>query len=76
MLQIVKRQDMSPKRANLLRAAMVVVALLAAGLIILILGYNPITVYANIFKGAVTNNYRLTQTIHKAIPLTVLSLVH
>lgn len=74
MLQIVKRQDMSPKRANLLRAAMVVVALLAAGLIILILGYNPITVYANIFKGAVTNNYRLTQTIHKAIPLTVLSL--
>lgn len=74
MLQIVKKQEMSPRQANLLRGIMVVVALIAAGLIILMLGYNPITVYSNLVKGALTNKYRLTQTIHKAIPLTILSL--
>lgn len=74
MLQIVKKQEMSPRNAVLLRIAMVLVALIAAGLIILLLGYNPITVYANIVKGAVTNKYRFTQTINKAIPLVILSL--
>lgn len=74
MLQIVKKQEMSPKQAMLLRIGMVFVALIAAGLIILLLGYNPITVYTNIVKGAVTNKYRITQTINKAIPLTILSL--
>ena len=74
MLQIVKKQEMSPRRAALLRIGMVFAALIAAGLIILLLGYNPITVYANLIKGAVTNKYRLTQTINKAIPLVILSL--
>ena len=74
MLQIVKKPEMSPRRASLLRVAMAFIALIAAGLIILLLGYNPVTVYANIVNGAVANSYRLTQTINKAIPLTILSL--
>ncbi|MBR7185188.1 MAG: ABC transporter permease [Clostridia bacterium] len=74
MLQIVKKQEMSPRNAAILRVSMVFAALIAAGVIILILGYNPITVYSKMIEGALTNKYRLTQTINKAIPLVILSL--
>jgi simple sugar transport system permease protein len=74
MLRIVPREESSPPRENGLRLAGVLAALLASGLIILILGYNPLDVYGRIVAGSLGTAYRLRNTIQKAIPLSVLSL--
>jgi simple sugar transport system permease protein len=74
MLRIVPRAESSPLRENGLRLAGVLAALAASGLIILILGYNPLDIYARLAAGSLGTAYRLRSTILKAIPLAVLSL--
>lgn len=61
-------------RANLLRLGAAFGALVAAALIMLVLGYNPIQVFTEIIKGSTGTVYRLKETVNKAIPLIVLSL--
>jgi simple sugar transport system permease protein len=43
-------------------------------LIILVLGYDPLDIYARIVEGSLGTAYRVRNTIQKAIPLSVLSL--
>jgi simple sugar transport system permease protein len=38
------------------------------------MGYNPLAVYGRIIAGSLGTAYRFRETVHKAIPLTVLSL--
>jgi simple sugar transport system permease protein len=74
MLRIIPRAESSPLRENGLRLAGVLAALVASGLIMLILGYNPLDIYARLVDGSLGTAYRLRTTLQKAIPLAVLSL--
>ena len=49
-------------------------ALVASGLVMLIMGFNPLEIYAQIVKSSVTSVRKLRETLNKTILLTVLSL--
>lgn len=74
MIRIVKKDSTSPKRAAAVRIASVVLALIIAGAIIAILGYNPFVVYPQMLAGTLGSQYCITQTIMKMIPLLVMGL--
>ncbi|SMC55116.1 ABC transporter permease [Papillibacter cinnamivorans] len=74
MLKIVKRPEGSHRRETLMRVSAVFFALVASAVIMALLGYNPFLVYAKIVEGSLMSAYRFRETIHKTIPLVVLSL--
>lgn len=74
MIRIIKRAEPSKKQENLMRAAAVVCALIAAALIMAMIGYNPFVVYATMIRGSLSSFYRFSETINKTIPLVTLSL--
>jgi len=73
-LQIVKKPEMDAKHAIILRSAAIVASLLFAALVIFIFGYNPFKIYAKMIEGSFFTPFRIQETIHKTIPLVVLSL--
>ena len=74
LIQITKREDLSKGRERIIRIAAVILSLVAAGVVIMILGYNPFEVFPSMVSGALGTEIRLQQTILKAIPLIVTSL--
>lgn len=74
MLKIVKKEELSSSKIVLLRIIAVIIALICSTFIIFLLGHNPFEVFSNIIAGATGTEYRIIQTINKAIPLTTLSL--
>lgn len=74
MLQIIKKPELTPRKEKLLKIYAVVAALLMAAIILAVMGYNPITVYAKIIEGSTGTTYRFQETINKTIPLLVMSL--
>ncbi len=74
MIHIIAKNAPSRLRENLTRLAAVGAALLASAIIMVFMGYNPIDVYGKIIAGSLGTAYRFRETVHKAIPLTVLSL--
>jgi len=74
MLRIVKKAEISPRRAVRQRIVFMLLSLVAAALVILVLGYNPIQVYAQMIVGSLGSGYRLQETIAKAVPLVIMGL--
>ena len=74
MLRISAKPEVSGIRENLLRVAAALAAIAASMLIMALMGFNPFDVYRNIINGSLGTAYRFKETIHKAIPLSVLSL--
>lgn len=74
MVRITKRSGLTRKQTILFRFAAVISALLATGIFILLMGYNPLEVYYSMLKGAFGTLYRFKETIIKTIPLTITSL--
>lgn len=74
MIKISKRPDLPKNMEGLIRAAAIILSLVFAGLVIMILGFNPITVFSQIVSGALGSEMRIQQTIVKAIPLIITSL--
>lgn len=74
MLKIQKKQGLTHKQEVILRISTIIIALIAAGLIMAVLGYNPFTMYSKLIKGALGSKYNFTSTITKCIPLLILSL--
>ncbi len=74
MFRIVKKPELSPDRAVLAQILAVVIALVAAGLIVMLMGINPVKFYGDLVRGALGSAYRLRATLNKAIPLVILSL--
>jgi len=74
MMKISKRAELPKKQEMFIRAAAVVFSLVCAGLVIMILGYNPVQVFREIVMGALGTELRIQQTIVKAIPLIMTSL--
>lgn len=72
--RIVKKPEISQRQYILIILTAIILALITAGLFILILGLNPFQVYSALIKGAFGSTYRIQQTIVKAIPLIIASL--
>ncbi|NLK69458.1 MAG: ABC transporter permease [Clostridiaceae bacterium] len=73
-MQIIKRVGASKKQIIIIRLIAIMVALVASGIFIVMLGYNPITVYSNMISGALGSKIRLRATLLEMIPLTITSL--
>lgn len=71
MLRIEKK---TAKHPALQRIISVVAALVVAGIVIAICGYNPFVVYKNMIIGSFGSAYYVRQTIQKIIPLLVMGL--
>jgi hypothetical protein len=74
LVRVVKRADMPVGKAALLSAAALVLAIVAGGLFILALGYNPIDVYVSIVQGAFRSKLAIQGTVKLAVPLLITSL--
>ncbi|MDR1630620.1 MAG: ABC transporter permease [Oscillospiraceae bacterium] len=79
LVRIAKRRERSRAELILLRAAAFLLAIVAGGAFIALLGHSPIEVYAEIFKGAFAGNKRdplsaVKQTLVFFVPLIVTSL--
>ena len=73
-IRIAARTELSARGESLLRIMSAFAALAASGLIMAIMGYNPFDIYHRIIIGSMGTAFRFQETIHRAIPLTVLSL--
>lgn len=73
-LSLKKREEIPAKKAWLIRIVAVVLSVLCAGLVILLLGFHPFVTFGEIIKGALGSKIRLTQTVLKAVPLTITTL--
>ena len=71
---IIKREDLPKKREWIIRALAILFSIVCAGVVIWILGFNPLEVFPSMVIGALGTEIRLQQTILKAIPLVVTSL--
>lgn len=74
MFKVVKRPQASGAKQILYRLISVIIAILCSALIIGLMGYNPVEIFKKIFEGSTMTAYRLTETVKRAIPLTILSL--
>lgn len=74
MFRIVKKPELSPLKSILAQVAAIVAALVFAGVIIFLIGYNPFEFFSKLIAGAVGTKYKLTETVKVAVPLVILSL--
>lgn len=74
MIRIAMRKSLSRRQRMLVRSAAVCAAVLCSMLVLVLMGLNPLKVYANIFSGCFGTFYRFKQVVCKAVPLTILSL--
>lgn len=74
MIRIAERNDVTEKKAVLIRMLAVVLALLTSGLFIMFLGHNPIDVYISMLEGSFGTLYRFRETVIKTVPLIITSL--
>ena len=72
--KITKRSDLPKNKAMRIRIVSVLLSIVFAGLVIAALGYNPITIFTSMVKGALGTKIRLQQTTLKAVPLIITSL--
>ncbi len=74
MFRMIKRTDLTKRKANLIRFSAVVLALFFSSLFILIMGHNPVKVYISMLNGAFGSKYRLIETMKVAIPIIIASI--
>jgi ABC-type uncharacterized transport system, permease component len=74
MLKISKKAEMPKKQEAVIRTIAILLSILCAGLVIMILGFNPVTVFSQIILGALGTEMRIQQTVIKAVPLLITSL--
>ncbi len=74
MIKINKRASLPKRKEIMIQATAVFLSLVFAGLVILIMGYNPLEVYYRIVEGSVGSVMRIQQTINKAVPLIIVSM--
>lgn len=74
MFKIAKKEEISRNQILLIRAVAILMALVFSGVFIAIIGYNPLTLFKEMFLGAVGTEMRIHETINKAVPLVITSL--
>jgi simple sugar transport system permease protein len=65
---------MTTGKTILVEVIAVVLALVFAGLVLLLMGIDPIKILTNLIEGSFGNDRRISQMISKAVPLTIASL--
>lgn len=73
-LRTVKREERSNREILRLRIIALVLALMAGGLFILVMGFNPIMVYGTIISGAFRSTMAIQATVKIMIPLLMAAL--
>lgn len=73
-IHVIKKAELDRKHIFLLRFFAVFLAILAGGLFIFSLGYNPFTIYKTIIEGAFRSSMAIQATIKIMIPLLITSL--
>ncbi|KNZ41421.1 ABC transporter permease [Acetobacterium bakii] len=74
MIHVVKKDSPKTRDTIIIRLLAILGALLAASIIVIFAGANPIELYIGIIEGCFGNLYRFAATIQKMVPLLVLSL--
>lgn len=74
MLRIVKKGEISKRNSIKIKAIAVILSLIIVGIFIFSLGLNPLKVYTSMIQGAFGSEYKIKQTIIKAIPLLITAL--
>lgn len=74
LIRIAKNKELSKNQIFAIRILAVVLSLAAGGAFIACLGYNPISVYVAIIKGAFKNKIMIEATVKIAVPLLISSL--
>ena len=74
LIRVVKKAELGRKETLRLRLEALLLALVAGGLFILILGHNPFAIYATIISGALRSKMAIQATVKIAIPLLIASL--
>ena len=74
LFRVVKKTEVSRGKTLLLSLLAFIVAIIAGGIFILAIGYNPFKVYATILQGAWRSKIAAKGTIKIAIPLLIASL--
>jgi general nucleoside transport system permease protein len=73
-IQLVKKGIVSKKNAILIKLTAIILAFVAVGIYLVVLGYNPFTVFGSMFQGAYLSSYNFKETIVKAIPILIAAL--
>lgn len=74
MFRTIKKSEGEKSRRWITQFISIVIALLAAALVIGLLGFNPVLVYKEMIRGSLGNAYRFKETINKTIPILVMGL--
>ena len=74
MIRIVKRAELPKNREWVIRAGAVFSSVIFAGIVIAILGVDPVKAFTQIVNGSIGSQMRLIQTVLKAVPLTITSM--
>ncbi len=69
LVRIAKRDDIAGGKAWAIRVAAILLAICVGGLIVLAMGHNPVSVYADMFKGALGSRTGLRETVKITVPL-------
>ncbi len=69
LVRIVKRTDIPFRNALLIRFVAVILALCTGGLVVLVFGHNPLSIYTTMLQGALGSKTGLRETIKLTIPL-------
>jgi len=74
LIRIGKRAELTTKQISMLRLISILLSIVAGGIFILCIGYNPFSVYATIMSGAFRSTMAFQATIKVMIPLLISSL--
>ncbi|MDR3337716.1 MAG: ABC transporter permease [Treponema sp.] len=76
MIRIEKRPEAALSKFSNVKRTLVAsfAALVAAAIVMVFMGYNPLDIYGKIIEGSLGTAYRFRETVNKAIPLAMLSL--
>lgn len=74
MIRIAKKDDLSGIKANVIRIASIVAAFLMSGLMIYIMGFNPVRTFTAMFEGSFGSDYGIRNSINIAIPYLIIAL--
>ena len=71
MVKLIKRSEISKRENVTIRILSILIALVASGIFLGAMGYNPLEVIFSLGKGAFGSAYRIRETIVKSIPLAI-----
>lgn len=74
LFRTIKRKERSSREIMMLRVYALIYALVAGGLFVVMIGYNPIEIYSTIISGAFRSKMAIQATIRIMIPLLMSSL--